>query len=103
LLADLVEPFYVLEGFAYPFHHRDPDVLRGVELGLLGQEADADTALGSRLAVDIGIEARHDLEKAGFTRTIEAQDANLGAREEREADVPKDDPLGRDHLGDSVH
>src|SRR5579864_1663024 len=62
-LADVVELLELAEGLPESFHHRDTHVLRGVELRLLRQEADADAALRARLAVDVAVETRHDSEQ----------------------------------------
>ena len=68
--------------------------LLGIELGLLRQVTHLDVRLGTRLALDVGIETRHDLEQRRFARAVEAEHADLGAWEERQADVAEDLTLG---------
>jgi hypothetical protein len=74
-----------------------------LELRLLRQVADLDAGHGHGLALDLLVEAGHDLEHGRLARAVEPQKADLGAREERERDVLEDLPLGRDDLAHAVH
>ena len=58
---------------------------------------------GARLAFEVGVDAGHDLEQRGFARAVEAEHADLGAGEERQADVAQDDALGWHNLANPVH
>lgn len=60
-------------------------------------------ACGARLAFEILVHPSHDFQHGGFAGAIQAQQADLGAREKRERDVLDDLPLGRNHLGHAVH
>ena len=87
--------------------HRDLDVaahvLRRVELRLLLQEADLDAGLRPRLALELLVDARHDPQQGGLARAVQAQHADLGAREEAERDVAEDHALRGHDLPDAIH
>ena len=76
-----------IEGEAIP--------MPGIKVGFLPQEP--------RLALDLGVDARHDPQQRRLARAVEAEHADLGAREERQRDVAQDVPLGRHDLADAVH
>jgi hypothetical protein len=78
-------------------------VLRGVELRLLREVADARALVRPRLALEVLVGAGHDAQQARLARAVGPQHADLGARIEREPDVVKDDPAGRDHLAQALH
>ncbi len=103
LLADGVEAGEPLEFIAEAAHHRLAHGVGVVQLRFLLQIADADTGLRARFAVDVGIDAGHDLQQRGFARAVQAEHADLGAREEGEGDVAKDGPLGRHNLRNAIH
>ena len=63
LLADLIELLQLAERIADAGHDGGAHVLGGVELRLLGQEADADAALRPRFSVEGRIESGHDLQQ----------------------------------------
>ena len=75
----------------------------GIELRLLRQEADAHVGHRHRFAVVFLVLARHDLQQAGLARSVQAQDANLGAWKERQRNILQDDALGRDDLAHTIH
>jgi hypothetical protein len=52
---------------------------------------------------DLGVDARHDAQQGRFTGAVQAQHADLGAREEGQGDVLEDFTLGRHDLADPVH
>ena len=49
------------------------------------------------------VDARHDAQQRGLARAVQAEQADLGAREEREGDVLDDLALGRDDLAHADH
>src|SRR5688572_11175558 len=104
-----IERVHLLEARERVLHrlHRllddGPHVGLGVELRLLRQQADLDAGLGPGLALDVGVGPRHDAQQGRLARAVEAEDADLGAREERQGDVAQDVPLRRHDLADAVH
>src|SRR5690606_40677109 len=84
---------------ALPISHR----LFGIELRLLRQVADLDAGHRAGFALDLRVDAGHDLEQRRLAGAVEAEDADLGAGEETERDVLQDLPLGRHDLADAVH
>lgn len=73
-------------------------VLAGIKSGFLRQVADVDAGHRDGFALDVLVDARHDLEERGLAGAVEAEDADLGAREEREGNVLKNLTLRRDDL-----
>ena len=78
------------------------DVLGRVELGLLAQVADGEAGRQPRLAGEPVVEAGHDPQQARLAGAVRADDADLGARVERERDVLEDRPVGRVVAGELV-
>ena len=78
-------------------------VLGGIELRLLRQVADADALGRPGLADEVLELAGHDLEQGRLAGAVEADDADLGAREERQRDVLQDLLSPRIGLGELVH
>ena len=66
------------------------DVLGRVELGLLAQVADGEAGRQPRLAGEPVVEPGHDPEEGGLAGAVRADDADLGARVERDRDVLED-------------
>ena len=60
--VDFFEPRQGVDGLLHPFFYIAPDVFFAVQLGLLWQVADLDIGLRARLAENVGIDARHNLE-----------------------------------------
>ena len=81
LLADLVEALDQREHLAERLPRRLRARLAGVEFRLLRQVADADAGLRPGLAFDILVDAGHDPQQRGLARAVEAEHADLGARE----------------------
>ena len=102
-IADRVKALDLTEGFTDAFHDCGAHGVVIIQLRLLRQIAHADAGLGTRFAVYAGIDAGHDLQQRRLARAVEAQHADLGAGEKRQADIPQDDALGRHHLGDAIH
>ena len=102
-VADGVEAvdqrLHVTDPFADRLLHR----ARLVEGRLLRQVAHLDAGLGARLAFDLLVHARHDLQQGGFARAVEAEHADLGAGKEAQADIAQDDALGWHDLANPVH
>jgi hypothetical protein len=83
--------------------HVAAHVERRVELRLLRQVADARALVRPRLALKVLVGAGHDAQQARLARAVGPEHADLRARIEREPDVVKDDPRGRDHLAQALH
>ena len=77
--------------------------LLGVEFRLLGQITDLQIGHRPGFALNVGINTGHDFEQGGFTRTVQAEHADLGARKERQRDVLENLSFGRHDLADPVH
>src|SRR6185503_20268929 len=103
LVADLVESLDELHLIRDAFLDDGADVLVWVERGLLRQEADLDAGLRARFALELRVDAGHDLEQRRLARAVQAEDADLRAGEEAQADVAKDVALRRNDLADAVH
>jgi hypothetical protein len=101
--VDLVEPLLRVEDLADAFLDGLAHGLFGVELGFLRQKADLDVRLRTRLAVEVLVDARHDAQDRRFTRAVQPQKADLGARKERQRDVLDDLALRGDDLADPDH
>ncbi|MNS54791.1 hypothetical protein D3C72_876050 [compost metagenome] len=101
--VDLVELLARLEHAAERLFHGLAHGLLGVELRFLRQVADVQVRHRRGLALDLLVEAGHDLEQRGLARAVQAQHADLGAGEERQRDVLQDVTLGRDDLAHAVH
>jgi hypothetical protein len=74
-----------------------------VQLRLLRQVADVEFRHRTGFAVELGVDARHDFQQRGFTRTVEAEHADLGAWEERQRNVFQDFPLRRHNFAQPMH
>ena len=101
--VDGVELCLRLHDFAHALFNRLTDRGLRVELRLLRQIADLQIVLPGDFAVDVLVDAGHDLEKRGFAGAVKAQNADFGAREKRQRDVFEDVSLGRDHLAHAIH
>ncbi len=87
----------------HPLHGVAQHILAGIQLRLLRQIADADALCRPGLA-DIVLELPgHDLEQRRLAGAVQADDADLGAREERQRDVLQDLLSPRIGLGELVH
>jgi hypothetical protein len=92
-----------LEHRAHGLFDRFAHRVLAVELGFLLQIADRHPRHGQRLALELLVHTRHDLEQRGLARAVQAEHADLGAGEERERNVFQELPLGRHGLADAVH
>ena len=63
------------------------DVLRLVELRLLGEHPDRRRLVELRFAAVLGVLAGHDAKQGGLAGAVRPEDADLGAREEAQGDV----------------
>ncbi|OQA02063.1 MAG: hypothetical protein BWY71_00148 [Planctomycetes bacterium ADurb.Bin412] len=61
------------------------------ELGFLGNVAELHFGGKFGFALEIGVEAGHDAQQGAFAGAVFADDADLGAVEEREGDVAEND------------
>ncbi len=103
LHADLVEAVQQLLRLGDALLDVAAHVLVRIQFRFLGQVADLDAGLRARLAVEFLFHAGHDFQQRGLAGTVQAQHADLGAREKGQADVTQDVPLGRHDLGDPIH
>ena len=78
------------------------DVLAWVELGLLAQEADGKSGREARFAGEAVVEPGHDPEETRLAGAVRADDADLGARVERDRDVLEDGSIRRVVTGELV-
>ena len=101
--VDLFQLGLRLEDLAQTRLHFLADVGFGVELRFLRQIADLQVGHRRCLADDVGVESCHDAQNRRLARAVEAEQADLGAREEGERDVLDDLALGRDDLAHAVH
>ncbi|MOA24196.1 hypothetical protein D3C78_1448690 [compost metagenome] len=74
-----------------------------VQLRFLRQVTDLNPLLWASFTFDIGIDARHDAQQSGFTRAVQTQHTNFGAREEAQRDVFQNVTLRRNHFADAMH
>jgi hypothetical protein len=86
-----------------PFLDVAEDGLGGIELRLLGQEADRRPLRRERLAGELVVLAGHDAQQRRLAGAVVAQHADLRAVIEREPDPLQDLPLGRDGLSKVLH
>ena len=84
-------------------HDVAQNVLLGVELGLLLEQADLDALGRPGLAGEIVVLAGHDLEQGRLAGAVQAQHADLGARQERQPDVLEDLLAARKGLVQTLH
>ena len=90
-------------GRGHPEHDVAEHVERRVERGLLGQQPDAHAVGRPGLAPDIGLEPGHHPEQHRFPRPVEAEHADLGARQERERDIAQHLLAAREYLVQAPH
>ncbi|MNQ59466.1 hypothetical protein D3C85_737140 [compost metagenome] len=87
------------DGFLDHFTHG----LGRVQDRFLWQVADVQLRHWTGFAVKLGVDAGHDFQQRGFTRTVEAEHADLGAGEERQRNVFQDFPLRRNNFAQPMH
>ncbi len=100
---DLVEAGEQLAGAGDPLLDVAQHVLGLVEPRLLLQVADLDPLGRPRLAAEVGDGAGHDLEQRALAGAVQAQHADLRARQERQPDALQDLAVGRVHLPQVLH
>src|SRR5207302_99824 len=86
-----------------PFFDVAEDVLRRIELRLLMEESDRQALRRERFADKLMVLARHDSEERALSGAVQAEDANLRARQKREPDVFKNLGVGRMNLPETFH
>ncbi len=101
--VDLFQACLGVVDLSHRLFHRLAYGVLGVELGLLRQIADRQACHRDRFAFEFLVDACHDLEQAGLSRTVQTQHANLGAREEAQRNTLQNLSLRRNRLGDVVH
>ncbi|CRM84015.1 hypothetical protein [Pseudomonas sp. 22 E 5] len=70
---------------------------------LLGQVADVQFGHRAGFAFELGVDAGHDFQQRGLTRTVEAEHADLSAGEEGQRNVFQDFPLRRNNFSQPMH
>ncbi len=100
---DLIEARLCVLDHADRFFNHFANRLVRIKLWLLRQITHIEFRHRTRLAVELGIDTRHDLQQRGFTRTVEAQHADLGAREEGQRDIFQNFPLRRHNFAQPMH
>ncbi len=81
------------------FTHR----LVRVQLRFLRQVANVDVGHRTGFAVEFLVDARHDPQQGRFTGAVQAEHANLGAREERQGNILENFPLRRHDFAQPMH
>ena len=84
LLADLVVALDQLRTSRRGLPRRPAARSAGGQIRFLRQEADADAGLRAGLALEFLVDAGHDPQQRGFAGAVEAEHADLGAREKAE-------------------
>jgi hypothetical protein len=78
------------------------DILRRIQLGLLAEVADGEPRGEARLAGEPVVEPGHDPQEARLPGPVRSDDADLGARVERDRDVLEHRPIRRIVPGELV-
>ena len=89
--GDLVEAIHHCLGFGNTVLDVLQHCLRLIELRLLHQDADREPVHEFGFAIGHVVHTSHDLQQTRLTRSIGADDPNLGAGQEGERDVVEDD------------
>ena len=103
LPAHLVEPVEQLAPVGHALLHVAADVLGLIQLRLLWQVAHLHALAGHGVAVAGGDLAGHDLQQRALARAVQAQHADLRARQEGEGDVVEHHLVRRVRHPDLVH
>ena len=74
-----------------------------IQLRFLRQVTDVQVRHRTGFAVELGVNACHDFQQGGFTRTVQAEYADFGPREKRQGDVFQDFPLRRNNFAQPMH
>ena len=90
---NMLDPF--LDGLA--------DGLGFIQHRFLGEVADLEVLVEDDLPFEVGLDAGDDLEQGGFSRSVQTQDADLGAIEKGQVDVFEDLFAGWEGLADLFH
>ena len=80
--VDFVQAGLCVLDLADRFFNNVAHGLAVVQLRLLRQVTDLDAGHRAGFALDFGVDTGHDAQQGGFTCAVEAQYADLGAREE---------------------
>jgi hypothetical protein len=102
-IADRIEPVDEALHVADAFDDHLAHGLGVVEQRLLRQVTDLDIGLRPGFALDLLVEAGHNLEQRRFTGAVQAQHADLGAGEETQGNVAQNHALGWHNLANPVH
>ncbi|MCY1354895.1 hypothetical protein D9M69_412930 [compost metagenome] len=100
---DLVQAGLGLLDLAHGLFDDVTHALGGVQFRLLGQVADLDARHRAGFTVDLGVHPGHDAQQGRLARAVQAEHADLGAREERQGNVLENLTLRGHDLADPVH
>ena len=101
--ADLVVAVDQCLGLAHALGDVARDVLARIELGFLGEVAHREARRQPRLAGVAVVLARHDAQQRGLPRPVAPDDADFGARVERQVDAPQHLAVGRVEALQTAH
>jgi hypothetical protein len=74
-----------------------------IQLRFLRQVTNVQTRHRARFALDVGVDAGHNFQQGRFTGAVQAQHADLRAREEGQRNIFQNLALGRDDFAHAVH
>ena len=103
LLVELLEALEQAARLRDAFLDVAEDVLRRVEPRVLGEEPDARALGRERLAGEVLLDARHDLQQRRLAGAVQAEDADLGSGKERQIDALENLALRRHDLPQIDH
>ncbi len=101
--VDFIKTFQSASDFRHRFFNRFTHGVFRVELRLLRQITHFNARLRARFPFDIFINTGHDAQQGRFTRAVQTEYADFGAREEAERDILQNVTLRRYHFADAMH
>ncbi|MCY1346901.1 hypothetical protein D9M69_329990 [compost metagenome] len=100
---DFVQAGLGLFDLAYGLFDDVTHALGRIQLGFLGQVADLDARHRPGFTIDLGVHPGHDAQEGRLARAVQAEHADLRAREEGQGNVFEDLTLRGHDLADPVH
>ena len=92
-----------VKGFAQAGFHFLAHGFFRIQLRFLRQVADVQARHRACFALDVGVDACHDFQQGGFAGAVQAQHADLGAREEGQRNVLQNLTFRWDDFAHAVH